>query len=151
MKAYERFLKYAAYPTMSNGDSETVPSTEKQLKLAEALRRELNALGLSDARVDRYGYVYASLPANTERPVNTIGFIAHMDTSSEASDENIKARIVDYTGGDIVLNEEKNIVTRVSDYPYLADYAGQQLIVSDGTTLIGADDKAGIAEIMTAV
>ena len=107
MKAYERFLKYAAYPTMSNGASETVPSTEKQLKLAEALRLELHALGLSDARVDRYGYVYASIPANTEKPVNTIGFIAHMDTSSEASDENIKTRIVDYAGGDIVLMHPK--------------------------------------------
>lgn len=150
MKAFERFLKYAAYPTMSDSASDTVPSTEKQRRLAEALRLELYELGLRDARVDRYGYVYASIPKNIEKPVNTIGFIAHMDTSSEASDENIRPRIVEYAGGDIVLNEEKNIVTRVSDYPYLADYAGQRLIVSDGTTLIGADDKAGIAEIMTA-
>lgn len=151
MKAYERFLHYAAYPTMSDGSSDTVPSTKKQLALAQALKEELEALGLSGTRVDEYGYVYATLPANTDKPVNTIGFIAHMDTSSEASDTDIKARIVAYQGGDIVLNESENIVMRVSDYPYLADYNGQHLIVSDGTTLIGADDKAGIAEIITAL
>jgi len=151
MKAYERFLKYTAYPTMSDGASDTVPSTKKQLVLAQELKKELETMGLSGVRVDEYGYVYATLPANTDKPVNTIGFIAHMDTSSEASDTNIQARIVAYQGGDIILNEEKNIVMHVSDYPYLADYAGQHLIVSDGTTLIGADDKAGIAEIMTAV
>lgn len=151
MKAYERFLKYVAYPTMSDGASETVPSTAKQLVLAAALKDELIALGLSDARVDDCGYVYATLPANTDKEVNTIGLIAHMDTSSEASDTDIKASIVDYKGGDILLNEKENIVMTVADYPYLAKYEGQHLIVSDGTTLIGADDKAGIAEIMTAV
>ena len=151
MKAYERFLDYVAFPTMSDSASETVPSTAKQLVLAAALKEELIALGLTDAKVDGCGYVYATLPANTDKEINTIGLIAHMDTSSEASDTDIKASIVDYKGGDILLNEKENIVMTVADYPYLAKYEGQHLIVSDGTTLIGADDKAGIAEIMTAV
>ncbi len=149
MRAYERFLKYAAYPTMSSDTTGTTPSTEKQLVLARVLRDELLALGLADARVDEYGYVYASLPATEGVSCDRVGFIAHMDTSSEASDENIKTRIVDYQGGDILLNEEKNITMTVANYPYLSDFSGQHLIVSDGTTLIGADDKAGIAEIMT--
>ena len=151
MKAYERFLNYVAFPTMSDSASETVPSTAKQLVLAAALKEELIALGLTDAKVDGCGYVYATLPANTDKEINTIGLIAHMDTSSEASDTDIKASIVDYKGGDILLNEKENILMTVADYPYLAKYEGQHLIVSDGTTLIGADDKAGIAEIMTAV
>ena len=151
MKTYERFLNYVAYPTMSDDASETVPSSAKQLVLANALKDELLSLGLSDAYVDGYGYVYATLPANTEKEINTIGLIAHMDTSSEASDTNIKASIVSYEGGDILLNEKENIFMTVADYPYLEKYIGQHLIVSDGTTLIGADDKAGIAEIMTAL
>ena len=151
MKTYERFLNYVAYPTMSDDASETVPSSAKQLVLANALKDELLSLGLSDAYVDGYGYVYATLPTNNEKEVNTIGLIAHMDTSSEASDTDIKASVVAYNGGDILLNEKENIVMTVSDYPYLAKYKGQHLIVSDGTTLIGADDKAGIAEIMTAL
>ncbi len=151
MKAYERFLNYVAYPTMSDDASETVPSSAKQLVLAKDLQKELLALGLTDAYVDGFGYVYATLPANTDKEVNTIGLIAHMDTSSEASDTDIKASVVAYNGGDILLNEKENIVMTVSDYPYLAKYEGQHLIVSDGTTLIGADDKAGIAEIMTAL
>lgn len=150
MEAYKRFMSYALYPTMSDGSSKTVPSTEKQLKLANALRDELSAMGL-EANVDGFGYVYATLPANCKGDVNTIGLIAHMDTSPEASDTDLKLRIVDYKGGDITLNEEKDIVMRTADYPYLSGYSGQHLIVSDGTTLIGADDKAGIAEIMTAV
>ena len=151
MKAYERFLKYASFPTMSDDESETTPSTAKQLILAEELKKELLELGLSDAHVDEHGYVYATLPANTDKKAPAIGLIAHMDTSSEASDMNIKTAVVDYKGGDILLNEAESIYMKVSDYPYLESYAGQHLIVSDGTTLIGADDKAGIAEIMTAV
>lgn len=151
MRAYERFLTYAKYPTMSDETTGTTPSTAKQLVLAGLLREELLSLGLTDARVDEYGYVYASLPATAEGEHNAIGFIAHMDTSSEASDENIKPRVVKYEGGDVLLNEEKGIYLTVADYPYLADFAGQSIIVSDGTTLIGADDKAGIAEIMTAL
>ncbi|MBQ7333500.1 MAG: peptidase T [Clostridia bacterium] len=148
MKAYERFLKYAVIPTMSNEESETCPSTKKQLVLAKLLCDELKELGLCDARVDEFGYVYATLPANKEGEA-AIGFIAHMDTSPDASDENIKPKLVKYDGGDILLNEEKNIYMRVSDYPYLERYKGHTLITSDGTTLIGADDKAGIAEIVT--
>ena len=151
MRAYERFLEYVKYPTMSSEESESCPSTKKQLALAELLRDELLTLGLSDARVDEFGYVYASLPQNCEGDINAIGFIAHMDTSPEACDENVNAQVIDYEGGDILLNEKKDIWLRVADYPYLEDYAGHHLIVSDGTTLIGADDKAGIAEIMTAL
>ena len=151
MKTYERFLKYVAVPTMSDSDSETVPSSAKQLVLAHILKEELMELGLSDARVDDCGYVYASLPANTDKEINTIGLIAHMDTSSEASDTDIKTKIVEYKGGDILLNEEKGIYMTLADYPYLTKYEGQNLIVTDGTTLLGADDKAGIAEIMTAL
>jgi len=149
MTVLERFLKYVSYPTMSKEGTGTHPSTEKQLKLAAALVEELSDLGLS-ARLDKYGYVYATLEANAEG-ANAIGLIAHMDTSSEASDENIKPRVVDYSGGDIVLNTEKNIVMRVSDFPSLSAYNGQRLVVTDGTTLLGADDKAGVAEIMSAV
>ena len=151
MRAYERFLKYAKYPTMSSEETGTHPSTEKQLVLAAALAEELTELGLVDVELDKWGYVYAKLPKNTDKECNDIGFIAHMDTSSEASDENIKPMLVDYKGGDILLNPELGIYMKVEDYPYLADYAGNTLIVSDGTTLIGADDKAGIAEIMTAL
>ncbi len=148
MKTYERFLKYAVIPTMSNEESETCPSTKKQLVLANLLCDELKELGLNDARVDEFGYVYATLPANKDGEA-AIGFIAHMDTSPDASDENIKPKLVKYEGGDILLNEEKSIYMKVSDYPYLEDYIGHTLITSDGTTLIGADDKAGIAEILT--
>jgi len=151
MRAYERFLKYAIYPTMSSEETGTHPSTEKQLVLAKELVSELTALGLSNIELDRWGYVYAELPANVDAVCNNIGFIAHMDTSSEASDENIKPRLVNYSGGDILLNEERDIWLRASDYPYVEEHKGQTLILSDGTTLIGADDKAGIAEIMTAL
>ena len=151
MKAYERFLKYAAFPTMSDESTGTHPSTAKQLVLARELAEELREMGLSSVELDEFGYVYATLPSNTDKPCNAIGFIAHMDTSSEASDENIRARLVKYDGGDILLNEDKGISLKACDYPYLADYAGDTLIVSDGTTLIGADDKAGIAEIMSAL
>ena len=151
MRAYERFLKYAAFPTMSSEETGTHPSTAKQLVLARELEDELIKLGLVDVEVDEWGYVYAELPANTDTVCNNIGFIAHMDTSSEASDENIKTKLVSYKGGDILLNEEKDIWLKVSDYPYVEEHKGQTLIVSDGTTLIGADDKAGIAEIMTAL
>ena len=151
MYAYKKFLNYVSFATTSNDESESTPSTEGQLKLADYIKNELIELGLEDARVDEYGYVYATLPKNTDKDVSNIGFIAHLDTASEASGENIKAKIVDYVGGDILLNEEKNIYLKVSDYPYIEDYVGHSLIVTDGTTLLGADDKAGIAEIMTAL
>ena len=151
MRAYERFMNYALYPTMSDEESKTCPSTKKQLALAKALVGELVELGLADAEVDKNGYVYATLAKNCDSSVNSIGFIAHMDTSPEACDENIKLKVTEYVGGDIPLNEKKGIYLKTSDYPYLKDYEGHHLITSDGTTLIGADDKAGIAEIMTAL
>lgn len=149
MTVFERFLKYVSYPTTSNEDNPACPSTEGQRVLANELCRELIELGITDARVDANGYVYASIPANCEG-MDSIGLIAHMDTASEASGENIKAKMIEYQGGDIVLNAEKNIIIKASDYPYVASLAGQRLIVTDGTTLLGADDKAGIAEIVTA-
>ena len=149
MTVTERFLKYVSYPTMSCSDSDTVPSTAKQKILGSAIAEELLVLGLKDAHMDELGYVYATLPANTDKEINTIGFIAHMDTSEAASDENVKTAIIEYNGGDILLNAEKNIYMKTSDYPCLDSYVGDHLIVTDGTTLLGADDKAGIAEILT--
>ena len=149
MKAYERFLKYVSFPTASDETTGTTPSTKKQLALAEYLKNELTAMGV-ECELDEYGYVYASLPA-TKEGVNSVGFIAHMDTSSEAPDSPIKAKIVEYSGGDILLNEEKNIYMTEADNPSLKKHIGERLIVTDGTTLLGADDKAGIAEIITAV
>ena len=150
MTVYERFLKYVSYPTTSDENNENCPSTENQRVLAKELCQELLDLGLTDARVDKHGYVYATIPANCEG-MPSIGFIAHMDTASDAPGENIKPQIVEYKGGDILLNEKDGIYLKVSDYPYVADLAGQRLIVTDGTTLLGADDKAGVAEIVSAV
>ena len=150
MTVYERFLKYVSYPTTSDENNENCPSTEGQRVLANAICQELLDLGLSDARVDANGYVYATIPANCEG-MDSIGFIAHMDTASDAPGENIKARMIDYNGGDILLNEAEGIYLTLADYPYVGDLAGQRLIVTDGTTLLGADDKAGVAEIVTAV
>ena len=150
MTVYERFLKYVSYPTTSDENNENCPSTEGQRVLANAICQELSDLGLTDARVDKNGYVYATIPANCEG-MDSIGFIAHMDTASDAPGENIKARMIEYKGGDILLNEEEGIYLTLADYPYVGDLAGQRLIVTDGTTLLGADDKAGVAEIVTAV
>ena len=149
MTVYERFLKYVSYPTTSDENNENCPSTEAQRELAKELCREFLEIGLTDARVDANGYVYASIPANCEG-MDSIGFIAHMDTASDAPGENIKAKMIEYAGGDILLNEEKGIYLTLADYPYVAELKGQRLIVTDGTTLLGADDKAGVAEIMTA-
>ena len=149
MTIYERFLKYVSYPTTSDENNENCPSTEGQRVLAEVLCKELLDMGISDARVDEYGYVYASIPANCEG-MPAIGFIAHMDTASDAPGENIKAKMINYEGGDILLNEEQGIVLSLEDYPYVAELKGQRLIVTDGTTLLGADDKAGVTTIMAA-
>ena len=149
MTVYERFLKYVSYPTTSDENNECCPSTETQMVLAKELVNELLEIGLTDAHVDDHGYVYASIPANCDG-MPAIGFIAHMDTASDAPGENIKAKMIEYKGGDILLNEEQGITLKLEDYPYVADLAGQRLIVTDGTTLLGADDKAGIAAIMTA-
>ena len=150
MTIYERFLKYVSYPTTSDENNECCPSTAGQMVLAKELVKELLELGVTDARVDEHGYVYGSIPANCEG-MPSIGFIAHMDTASDAPGENIKAKMISYEGGDITLNEEEGIVLTLEDYPYVADLKGQRLIVTDGTTLLGADDKAGVTIIMTAV
>lgn len=149
-KVAERFLKYVSFDTQSKDEEEQVPSTEKQLVLAKELVKELEEMGASDVRLSEHGYVYATIEANTEKNVPSLGFVAHMDTAPAMSGRDVKARIVEkYAGGDIVLNEEKNIVMTVKDYPFMADCEGRDLIVTDGTTLLGGDDKAGVAEIMT--
>ena len=144
----ERFLKYVSFDTKSDEFSETCPSTEKQMLLGAALVEEMKEMGISDAFMDAHGYVYGTVPGDPSLP--TIGLIAHMDTSPDASGENVKAKIVEYYGGDVCLNEKLGIFLREADYPSLKNHHGKHLIVTDGTTLLGADDKAGIAEIMTA-
>ena len=152
MQTYERFLKYVAFDTESDSHSQTVPTTAKQKDLGAYLVEEMKAMGITDAFMDDKGYVYGTVPASSgceSAPV--LGLIAHMDTAQAASGKDIKARIVpNYDGGDILLNEEKNIVMSPVDYPSMNHYVGKDLIVTDGTTLLGADDKAGIAEILTA-
>jgi tripeptide aminopeptidase len=150
----DRFLYYASFDTQSDENSVTFPSTEKQLALAHELDEELRLLGLEDSSVDPNGYVTATLPANCGHPetVPVIAFLAHMDTSPDASGRGVKPRIVTaYDGHDIVLNAEKNLVLSPTDFPDMLMHKGEDFIVADGTTLLGADDKAGIAEIMTAV
>ena len=149
MTVSERLLKYVSFDTQSDESSETCPSTEKQKRLGAALVEEMKAMGIADARMDADGYVYGSVPGRTGAPA--IGLIAHMDTSPDCSGANIKPRIVEYTGAPIVLNEEKQIILSDRDFPLLKRSVGKHLIVTDGTTLLGADDKAGIAEILTAV
>ncbi len=150
MTMTERFLKYVSFPTMSDEASETVPSSAKQLVFGKYLADELSAMGLTDVELDKTGYLYATLPANTESSV-TLGLIAHMDTSDACADAPIRTKIVQYNGDDICLNEEKGIFLKESEYPSLRKYTGDHLIVTDGTTLLGADDKAGICAIVTAV
>lgn len=168
--AIERFLNYVSYDTESDETSESCPSTAKQLILAEQLRQELIEMGAADVRVSEFGYVFARIPSTMDEAsanagggaqmadsadgaagrTPVLGFIAHMDTSPALSGANVKPRIVqDYDGEDIVLNEEKQIVMKVADFSFLPGLKGEDLIVTDGTTLLGADDKAGIAEIMT--
>jgi len=144
----ERFLKYVSFDTMSDETSETCPSSAKQKLLGAALVEEMKEMGISDAFMDDNGYVYGTVPGDPSLP--TIGLIAHMATSPDASGANIQTKIVEYTGEDICLNGEKGIFLKLSDYPGLKKHKGKHLIVTDGTTLLGADDKAGIAEIMTA-
>ena len=149
-KLLDKFLRYVAVETTSNEESESQPSAEKELNLLRMLRDELLAMGIQ-AELDEFGYVMASIPSNTDKEVPAIGFIAHVDTSPDASGKDIKPQIFpNYDGGDIVLNAEKNIVLRTSEFPEMAQYKGQTMITTDGTTLLGADDKAGVAEIMVA-
>lgn len=151
MRAYERFLNYISFDTQSDEKSTTFPSTAKQLRLAEHLRDELKAIGAEDATLDENGYVYATIPASPGSEGKPgFALIAHMDTALELPGANIKPQIIEYKGGDIVLNEKLGITTKLSDFPDLEESIGEHLIVTDGTTLLGADDKAGIAEIMTA-
>jgi len=151
MRAYERLIEYTKYETASLSDSDTCPSTPSQLEFGKALVEEMKQLGIKDASMDENGYVFGTIEANIDDwsgPV--VGFISHMDVVRDAPFENVNSRLVhNYDGGDIVLNEEKNIILSPKDYPSLNKYVGCDLVVTDGTTLLGADDKAGVAEIMT--
>lgn len=150
MDITERFINYTKFDTQSSEDSQTVPSTSKQLVFAKYLKEELEREGFSDVEMDEKGYIYATLKANTKKDIPTIGFISHYDTSPDASGADIKARIVNnYDGGDIVLSE--GIVSSPEKFPELKAHVGEDLIVTDGHTLLGADDKAGIAEIVDAM
>lgn len=144
----ERFLRYVNFETTSCEESESCPSTPGQRVLGKALVEEMQKMGIADAHMDADGYVYGTVPGDPRLP--TIGMIAHMDTAPDASGKNIKTKIVPYNGGDVLLNEEQQIYLREKDYPSLKRNCGKHLIVTDGTTLLGADDKAGVAEIMTA-
>ena len=144
----ERFLRYVRFDTTSDEFSETCPSTSKQKVLGQALVEEMLSMGIADARMDENGYVYGTVPGDPNLP--TIGLIAHMDTAPDASGENIRAKVIPYEGGDILLNGEKGIYLLEADYESLKRNKGKHLIVTDGTTLLGADDKAGVAEILTA-
>lgn len=144
----KRFLRYVSYETTSDESSETCPSTANQKVLGAAIVEEMLSMGIQDARMDENGYVYGTVPGDPSLP--TVGLIAHMDTAPDASGANIRPRIVEYNGGDVLLNGEKGIYLRETDYESLKRNHGKHLIVTDGTTLLGADDKAGVAEILTA-
>ena len=148
----DRFIRYIKIDTQSARKSDSFPSTEKQLNLAKILVQELRELGLADAAMDAYGYVTATLPANIERDVPVVGFLAHMDTSPDFSGKDVNPQFIEnYDGGVVVLNAEKQILMDPKEFPDLKKYVGKTLITTDGTTLLGADDKAGVAEIMTAI
>ncbi|MCB2293217.1 peptidase T [Clostridium algoriphilum] len=151
-KVVEKFLKYISYDTKSNEESTTVPSTNGQMILASELVSELKGMGLKQVSVDDNGYVMATIPSNVDKDIPIIGFIAHMDTAPDMSGKNVKAKFVkNYDGEDIILNKENNIILSPKDFPELKNYLGKTLITTDGTTLLGADDKAGVSEIMAAV
>ena len=152
MALVERFLKYVSFDTQSSEETEVTPSTPGQMVFAKYLKEELESLGLEDITLDEHGYLFATLPANIDKPVPTIGFIAHMDTSPDMSGKDVSPRIVqNYDGSDIVLCAEENGVFSPSQFPELLDHKGEDLIVTNGKTLLGADDKAGIAEIVSAI
>ena len=152
MTVIERFLKYVSFDTQSSEETEVTPSTPGQMVFAKYLKEELESLGLEDITLDEHGYLFATLPANIDKPVPTIGFIAHMDTSPDMSGKDVSPRIVqNYDGSDIVLCAEENVVLSPSQFPELLDHKGEDLIVTNGKTLLGADDKAGIAEIVSAI
>ncbi|WP_291584580.1 peptidase T [Bacteroides sp.] len=152
MTLVERFLKYVSFDTQSNEETRLTPSTPGQMVFAKYLKSELESLGLEEITLDEYGYLFATLPANTEKEVPTIGFIAHMDTSPDMSGKDVTPRIVEnYNGSDIVLNAEDRVILSPVQFPELLAHKGEDLIVTNGKTLLGADDKAGIAEIISAV
>ncbi|MEC5233781.1 peptidase T [Bacillus licheniformis] len=151
-KLIERLISYAKVDTQSNENSQTTPSTPGQLALANMLVEELKEIGMKDVTIDENGYVMATLPSNTEKEVPTIGFLAHVDTATDFTGKNVNPQVIEqYDGKDIVLNESLNVVLSPKEFPELADYAGHTLITTAGTTLLGADNKAGISEIMTAM
>ncbi len=151
-KILQRFLKYISFNTQSQFDKEQYPSTCGQIEFAKYLCDELISIGIKDAYIDTHNYVIGTLPSNTNKKLPILGLIAHIDTSPDTSGENVNAQTIhNYDGTDILLNKEKNIVLKAKEYPELTKYRGQTIICSDGTTLLGADDKAGIAEIMTAI
>ena len=150
-KLTERFIRYVQVNTRSDENSKTCPSTPGQMTLANMLATELTEMGLQDVSVDENGYVMATLPANIDKDVPVIGFLAHLDTSPDMNSENVNPQIVEHTGKAIKLNSNENISLSPLEFPVMNNYIGQKLIVTDGTTLLGSDDKAGIAEIMTAM
>lgn len=151
MEMIERFMKYVKCWSTSDENSESVPSTSRQMDFARIVRDDLKEIGFEDVTLDENGYLFATLPANTTEKLPTIGFIAHLDTSPDMSGENVKPRIVsNYDGKDIILNAEQNIVLSTKQFPEIMQYKGQDIIVTDGTTLLGADDKAGVVEIIAA-
>ena len=148
----ERFLKYVTFDTESCDDANAVPTTEGQFVFARFLEQELKAMGLSEVVLDEKGYLYATLPANCDKKMPVVGFIAHLDTSPDMSGKDVKPRVIEgYKGGDIVLCKEDGIVLKVADFPEVEDYKGDDVVVTDGHTLLGADDKAGVAEIISAI
>ncbi|MBQ2127118.1 MAG: peptidase T, partial [Bacteroidaceae bacterium] len=148
----ERFLKYVTFDTESCDDATVVPTTEGQFVFARYLEQQLKEMGLEEVVLDEKGYLYATLPANCDKDVPVVGFIAHLDTSPDMSGKDVKPRVVEnYAGGDIVLCEKDGIVLSTADFPEVEEYKGHDLVVTDGHTLLGADDKAGIAEIVSAI
>ncbi len=151
-KMLQRFLKYVTFDTESCDDATTVPTTPGQMTFAQYLKEELQSMGLAEIVLDDKGYLYATLPSNSTRELPVIGFISHLDTSPDMSGRDVKPRVVEaYGGGNVVLDEKENIVLSASDFPEILNYKGDDLVVTDGHTLLGADDKAGIAEIVSAV
>ena len=151
-KMLQRFLKYVTFDTESCDDATTVPTTPGQMTFAQYLKEELQSMGLAEIVLDDKGYLYATLPSNSTKELPVIGFISHLDTSPDMSGRDVKPRVVEaYGGGNVVLDEKENIVLSASDFPEILNYKGDDLVVTDGHTLLGADDKAGIAEIVSAV
>ena len=151
MNLVERFLRYVSFDTQSDENSGVTPSTPKQMVFAQYLKNELETLGLEEIELDEHGYLYATLPANCDKDLPVVGFIAHLDTSPDMSGKDVKPSVIEYAGGNIVLSAKDDIVLRVSDFPEVQSYAGHELVFTDGHTLLGADDKAGVAEIITAI